>query len=77
MKWGKNASAGGYQIYYSTAKDFSSGTKAVKVSKNSVQKKITGLNSKKVYYVKIRAYQKSGKTTYYGAWSSVKSKKVN
>ena len=77
MKWGKNASAGGYQIYYSTAKDFSSGTKAVKVSKNSVQKTITGLNSKKVYYVKIRAYQKSGKTTYYGAWSSVKSKKVN
>lgn len=45
--------------------------------KKSVNKmSIVGVQSKKTYYVKVRAYKKVGKTKYYGAWSEVKSAKI-
>lgn len=73
-KWEKNASAEGYQIYYSTTKDFSSNTKAITVKKQStVSKTITGLTGGKTYYVKIRAYKTVDDVKYYGSWSSIKS----
>jgi len=34
------------------------------------------LSSKKKYYVRIRAYKKSGGKTYYSSWSSAKSIKT-
>ena len=37
---------------------------------------ITGLKSKKKYYVKLRPYKKQGKKTYYGEWSEVKKVKI-
>ena len=77
IKWKKNTSGSGYQIYYSTTKDFSKNTKSVTIKKQgTVSATITGLSGNKTYYVKIRAFKTVGDTKYYGAWSSVKSKKT-
>ena len=82
VKWvkGKKAQVGGYEVMYSTNKDFFGG-KTVKVTgykKTSV--KIKKLQSKKTYYVKVRAY-KSVKVVgrwvkIYSDWSSAKKVKV-
>lgn len=76
LKWKKNSKAAGYQIQYSTSKKFS-GAKTITVkSKNTTQKTISRLKKNKKYYIRIRSYKKSGKTTYYSSWSSTKSKKI-
>lgn len=76
VKWKKNSSAGGYQIYLSTEKDFSSDTKSTKVKKSATSVTIKGLSGNETYYFKIRAYKTVDEKTYYGAWSSIKSIKV-
>lgn len=56
IKWPKSK-ADGYQIQYSTNKKFKKNNKTKNVSKkNATSKKITGLKSKKTYYIRIRAY---------------------
>jgi hypothetical protein len=75
VKWSKQATqTTGYQIQYSTDKNFKKNNKTVTVSKNStVSKTISKLSAKKKYYVRIRTYKTVSKTNYYSAWSSVKS----
>ena len=71
-KWSKNSAATGYQIQYALKSNFS-GAKTVTVSgPNTVSKKLTGLTSKKKYYVRVRSYKKVGGVTYGGGWSGVK-----
>jgi hypothetical protein len=64
----------GYEVQYSTRKDFKSGvkTKNVKGAKKS-SVKISKLKSKTTYYVRVRTYMKVGGKTYYSTWSAVKS----
>lgn len=69
VKLGKNAKAGGYEIQYSKKSGFSS-AKIVKVKSAKTTKKIIRKLKKTTYYVRVRAYKKSGKTIYYSAWSS-------
>ena len=78
LKWARNKKAGGYQIQYSTSKKFSK-PKSIKVSSSSkTSRTITsGLKKGKRYYIRIRSYKKSGKTTYYSAWSKVKNVKIS
>ena len=65
----------GYQIEYSTKKNFKSSTvKTIQKSAKSVTLK--KLKSKKTYFVRIRAYKKVGKTLICGGWSNKKSVKV-
>jgi len=73
-KWKKQTSqTTGYQIQYSTNKNFKS-AKTVTVSKNkTTSKTISKLKAKKKYYVRIRTYKTVGKTKYYSSWSKVKS----
>ena len=73
VKWVKqSAQTTGYQIQYSTNKNFKSGKKTVTISKaKTVSKQITGLEEKTTYYVRIRTFKKAGKK-YYSAWSAVK-----
>ena len=75
VAWKKNAKASGYQIQYSVNAKF----------KNAEQKKVTSAGKtsltlgglkKKTYYVRLRSYKKSGKKTYYSAWSSAKKIKI-
>lgn len=73
IKWKKVSKAKGYQIAYSQNSEFKT-QKTVKITGTS--KTISGLSKGKKYYVRVRAYKKSGKTTKYGKWSSTKTVKV-
>lgn len=75
LKWKKMAGSG-YEITYSTRKNFS-GAKTIRVrgaSKTSYT--IRKLESNKTYYVKVRAYRKVGNNFYRGAYSAKKTVKV-
>ncbi len=75
VKW-KTTTGSGYQIQYSTSSSFKT-YKTVTVSgKSKSSKTISGLKSKKKYYVRVRAYYKTSAGTTYGAWSSKKSVKT-
>ena len=72
VKWKKNAAGSGYQIQYSTAKNFK-GAKTVTIKKNKiVTKTIGGLKKGKKYYVRVRTYKAVGKLKFYSGWSTVK-----
>ena len=70
LKFQRNKKASGYEIQYSTNKNFSKATK-IKISKNSTTTAVLKkLQNKKKYYIRIRACKKVGKKTYYGYWRS-------
>jgi Asp-tRNA(Asn)/Glu-tRNA(Gln) amidotransferase A subunit family amidase len=70
----KVSGAAGYQVAYSTSKNFTEKTtKKVSTSKNTLT--LSKLNAKKTYYVKVRAYKVSDSKKIYGEWTTVKSKK--
>ena len=73
-KWKKQTTqTTGYQIQYSTNKNFKIGNKTVNISKNkTVSKAITKLKAKKKYYVRIRTYKTVSGKKYYSVWSSSK-----
>ncbi|MGN0528442.1 MAG: GH25 family lysozyme [Eubacterium sp.] len=63
-------SCNGYQIRWSTTKDFSSNNKSVYVtSPSSLTKTVTTAQAKKTYYVKVRAYRNVNGTKLYSSWS--------
>lgn len=72
VSWKNVAGATGYQIAYSTNKNFK-GAKNVSVKKAATTKKVVSkLKKGKTYYVKVRAYKTvKGKKQYTG-WSKVK-----
>ena len=68
----------GYQVQYSTDKNFKKNNKTVTISKNSTTSKSVGkLNAKKKYYVRVRTYKTvkfGGKSVkLYSGWSKAKS----
>lgn len=79
VKWKKQTTqTTGYQIQYSTDKNFKKNNKSVTVSKNkTTSKTISKLKAKKKYYVRIRTYKTvkvNGKSTkIYSSWSKAKS----
>ncbi len=77
VSWKKSAGGvGGYQLQYALKKNFS-GAKKVNVFKASTLKRtLKKLKSGKIYYVRIRAFKKVGKTTYWSAWSGAKRARV-
>ena len=78
VKWKKQTSqTTGYQIQYSTTKDFSSGNKTITIKKNkTTSRTIKKLKSGKTYYVRVRTYKTKSGSKYYSEWSSTKSVKV-
>lgn len=76
VAWKKDKKASGYQIRFSASKKFKAG-KTVWVKKNrKTSVKLKKLKAGRRYYVKVRAYKKSGKKKIYGAYSRVKKKKL-
>lgn len=75
VKW-NSVKCSGYQIQYSTKKNFSSNTKSVNVGGSTKSRTISAAQSKKTYYVRIRAYREVNGKKIYGAWSAVKSVKT-
>ena len=76
VKWGKSASAEGYQLVYSTDKTFATKKSATVTGTATVSKNLSKLTSGKTYYVKIRCYKVVGGTKYYSSYSAVKSLKA-
>lgn len=73
VSWKKDKNATGYEIAYSTKKDFKSDTKKLLVKKNSVSsKKVLNCKSGKTIYVKVRSYKTVDGKKIYGAYSTVK-----
>ena len=61
----------GYQIQYSTDKNFAKNNKIVTATKYSTSSKtIKNLTAKKIYYVRIRTYKTVNNVKYYSAWSN-------
>lgn len=60
------------QIQYSRDKKFKKDVKKKLVSAKKTSYKIKGLKSKKKYYIRIRAYTKTGTTKHVSKWSAVK-----
>lgn len=76
LSWKKNSAVTGYQIQYSTNKKFTK-AKTVSVKKASTtSKKISKLNAKKTYYVRMRTYKKVSGKTYYSNWTTIKTVKT-
>lgn len=72
VKMKKVKGASGYQVQYSRSSSFDYPTEK-KTKKTSV--KVSAYSSswyKYTYYVRVRAYKKVGKKTYYGPWSGKK-----
>ena len=78
LTWKKSSSISGYEIQYSTSKNFAS-AKTFKISKSKTSYTIKKLKGSKKYYVRIRAYKNytdelGQKVTAEGKWSSAVSK---
>jgi len=76
VKWKKVSVATGYQIQYSTNKNFKSKKSVTVKSAKNVTKTVKKLKGNKKYYVRIRAYKTYKDKNYYSAWSAVKSVKT-
>jgi uncharacterized protein YjdB len=72
--WGYQSGVSGYQVSYSTNKNFKN-AKTKTVTSTGVN--IIGLKQNTKYYVRVRAYVNNGSKKQYGAWSSVKSGKAS
>ena len=67
----------GYEVQYSTNKNFKSGNKTVNIKKNkTTSETVKKLKAKKKYYVRIRTYKKVNGKTYYSSWSKAKAVKT-
>ena len=72
LEWDRNGAAMGYEIEYSTNKQFKN-ARTKKVSPGSVTTaKISGLDSKKTYYFHIRSYRIQNGAAVYSGWSAAK-----
>ena len=76
-KWQKDTQADGYQIQYSTRKNFSGSdrTKLIK-SGRITDCTIEKLTSGKKYYVRMRSFKKVGSKNSYSEWSAVKERTI-
>lgn len=73
----KDVKATGYQIVAAKNSRFSKGKKVLtKKGTRQVTYTITKLNSRKIYYVKARAYKTIGNKKYFGPWSKVKKVRI-
>lgn len=75
VKWNK-VSCSGYQVQYSTTKNFKQNFLDFKVSNKSTSTTISTYRAKTTYYVRIRAYRTEGKKKIYSPWSAGKAVKV-
>lgn len=71
--WYSVSGASGYQIQYGLKKS-TSGAKYLKAGRNTYYKYLT--LRRKTYYIRVRAYYKTGKKVYYGNWSSYRKIRV-
>ena len=73
VKYGQTSGATGYQIQYATSSTFKGAKTSNIAGAKNVTKTVKGLAKNKRYYVRVRSYRKSGRVTYYSAWSTTKN----
>ncbi|MBR3245733.1 MAG: sirohydrochlorin cobaltochelatase, partial [Parasporobacterium sp.] len=66
----------GYQIQYSTNKNFKSATTKPVKSNAKTSLKVSGLKANTTYYVRVRTYKTVGGVNYYSGWSGYKTVKT-
>ena len=74
--WSKVGGASGYQVMWSTYKNFSKNYKTKFVKSKYSSKTVTTAQSKRVYYVRVRAYKTISGKKVYSQWSSTKKVKT-
>lgn len=74
--WSKVGGASGYQVMWSTYKNFSKNYKTKSVKAKYSSKTVTTAQSKRVYYVRVRAYKTINGKKVYSQWSSTKKVKT-
>lgn len=74
--WSKVGGASGYQVMWSTYKNFSKNYKTKSVKAKYRSKTVTTAQSKKTYYVRVRAYKTINGKKVYSQWSSTKKVKT-
>ena len=74
--WSKVGGASGYQVMWSTYKNFSKNYKTKSVKAKSLSKTVTTAQSKKTYYVRVRAYKTINGKKVYSPWSNTKKVKT-
>lgn len=77
VSWKKDTKATGYQVQYSTSKNFKKGIKSITVKKQKTTSvTIKKLKAGKKYYVRVRSFKTAKlngkKKTLYGTWSKPK-----
>ncbi len=72
----KTTEVTGYEIQYSTSKNFKSAKSKTLTSYSKTSLTLSGLSAKKTYYVRVRTYKTVGGKKYYSGWSTIKSKKT-
>ncbi|MGN0482630.1 MAG: leucine-rich repeat domain-containing protein, partial [Lachnospiraceae bacterium] len=81
VSWEKQKQVMGYQLQYSTDKNWKRGVKTIKITDRGVTKKqLKQLKAKQTYYIRVRSYW-TGKTEkknwkLYGDWSKTKTVKM-
>ncbi|MBQ2758767.1 MAG: fibronectin type III domain-containing protein, partial [Clostridia bacterium] len=68
----KTTQVTGYQIQYSTNKDFTNAKTKTLTSSSTVKTTLTGLTAGKTYYVRVRTYKTVNNVKYYSGWSQYK-----
>ena len=68
----KTTQVTGYQIQYSTSKDFTNAKTKTLTSNSTVKTTLTGLTANKTYYVRVRTYKTVDDVKYYSGWSAYK-----
>ena len=71
----KTTQTTGYEIQYSTLKNFTS-PKTITVQNSMTKVTLSGLKSGQKYYVRVRTYKIANDTKYYSAWSDYKTIKA-
>lgn len=74
--WSKVGGASGYQVMWSTYKNFSKNYKTKSVKAKYSSKTVTTAQSKKTYYVRVRAYKAINGKKVYSQWSNTKKVKT-
>ena len=72
IKWKKVNGINGYQIQYSTNKEFKKAKKITIKSKTTTSKTIKNIGISKKYYIRIRSYKKNKGKNIYSNWSKNK-----
>lgn len=78
VKWKKQKAVSGYQIQYSSNRNFKKKTTKSKIVKGASKTKVTikKLKARKRYFVRIRTYKTVNGKNIYSKWSKVKSVKT-